>query len=113
MDHQGQWMISRHFDAQLEAYLLSKKWDRVDSTLTQGEIQYHEAKVIIRGEEVEQEWLTVTGVVADALTDGQEVIHTWYKKVDGSFQDAEILQVKKQNLINLQRTSGDFGETQR
>ena len=63
--------------------------------LTQGEIQYHEAKVIIRGEEVEQEWLTVTGVVADALTDGQEVIYTLYKKVDGSFLDAEILQVKK------------------
>ena len=97
MNHQGQWMISRHFDARLEAYLLSdlKRRDRVDSTLTQGEIQYHKAKVIIRGEEVEQEWLTVTGVVADALTNGQEVIYTLYKKVDGSFWDAEILQVKK------------------
>ena len=92
-------MISRHFDAQLKTYLLSdlKRWDRVDSTLTQGEIQYQEAKVIIRGEEVDQEWLTFIGVLADALTDGQEVIYILYKKVDGSFQDAEILQVKKQD----------------
>ena len=99
MNHQGQWMISRHFDAQLEAYLLSdsKRRDRVDSTLTQGEIQYQEAKVIIRGEEVEQEWLTVTGVATDALTDGQEAFNTLYKKADGSFQDAEILQIQKKN----------------
>ena len=57
MDHQGEKMMSRHFDAQLEAYLLSdsKRQDRVDSTLTKGEIQYHEAKVIIRAKEVEQE----------------------------------------------------------
>ena len=46
---------------------------------------------------MEQEWLTITGVVADALTDDQEIIYTSYKGTDGSFKDAEILQVKKQN----------------
>ena len=46
---------------------------------------------------MEQEWLTITGVVADALTDGQEIIYTSKKGTDGSFKDAEILQVKKLN----------------
>ena len=52
---------------------------------------------MIEGKEVEQEWLTITGVAADALTDGQEIIFTSYKGTDGSFRDAEILQVKKWN----------------
>ena len=62
-----------------------------------GNIQYHEVKVLVEGKEVEQEWLTITGVVADALTDGQEIIYTSYKGTDGSSKDAEILQVKKWN----------------
>ena len=62
--------------------------------MSRGEIQYHEAKVMIEGKEVEQEWLTITGVAADALTDGQEIIYTSYKGTDGSFRDAEIFQVK-------------------
>ena len=62
--------------------------------MNRGEIQYHEAKVMIEGKEVEQEWLTITGVTADALTDGQEIIFTSYKGTDGSFKDTEILQVK-------------------
>ena len=44
---------------------------------------------------MEKEWLTITGAVADALTDGQEMNYTTYKCTDGSFKDAEILQVKK------------------
>ena len=52
---------------------------------------------MIKGEEGEQEWLTITAVVVDALTDGQEIIYTSYKSTDGSFRDAEILQVKKQD----------------
>ena len=69
-------MIPRHFDAQLEAYLLSDSWrrERVDTALNRGEIQYHEAKVLVEGKEEEQEWLTITGAVADALTDSQEII---------------------------------------
>ena len=50
---------------------------------------------MIEGKEVEQEWLTIIGVAADALTDGQEIIFTSYKGTDGSFRDVEILQVKK------------------
>ena len=46
---------------------------------------------------MEQEWLTITGAVADAITDGQEIVYTSYKGTDGSFKDAEILQVKKWN----------------
>ena len=102
MSHQGlvrHLMIPRNFDAQLEVYLLSDLWrlERVDTTLNRGEIQYHETKVMIEGKEVEQEWLTITGVAADALTDGQEIIFTSYKGTDGSFRDAEILKVKKWN----------------
>ena len=52
---------------------------------------------MIEGKEVEQIWLTITGVAADALTYGQEIIFTSYKGTDGSFRDAEILQVKKWN----------------
>ena len=90
------WMISRHFDAWVEEYLLRDlwRWDWADSTLHRTEVQNHEAKVMIKRKEIGQEWLTITGVVADALTDGQ-IIYTSYKKSDGSFQDAEILQVKK------------------
>ena len=44
---------------------------------------------MIEGKEVEQEWLTIRGVVADALTDGQEIIFTSYKGTDGSFRDVK------------------------
>ena len=79
MSHQGLvrcLIIPRHSDAQLEAYLLLDLWrqERVDTTLNRGEIQYHEAMVMIEGKEVEQEWLTITGATADVLTDGQEII---------------------------------------
>ena len=52
---------------------------------------------MIEGKEMEQEWLTITGVAADALTDDQETIFTSYNGTDGSFRDVEILQVKKWN----------------
>ena len=88
--------VSKDFDAQLEAYLLkdSERRERAETTVSMGDIQYHEAKVLVEGNEVEQEWLTITGVVADALIDGQEIIYTSYKGTDGSFKDAEILQLK-------------------
>ena len=91
--------VSRDFNAQMEAYLLkdSERRERVDTTVSIGNIQYHKVKVLVNGREVEQEWLTITGVVADALIDGQEIIYTSYKGTDGSFKDAEILQVKKWN----------------
>ena len=91
--------VSRDFDAQMEAYLLkdSERRERAETTISMGSVQYHEAKVLVDGREVEQEWLTITGVVADALIDGQEIIYTSYKGTDGSFKDSEILQVKKWN----------------
>ena len=52
---------------------------------------------MIEGKEVEQEWLTITGVAADALTDGQEISFTSYKGTDGSFRGVEIIQVEKWN----------------
>ena len=91
--------VSWDFNAQMKAYLLkdSERRERVETTVSMGNIQYHEAKVLVDGKEVEQEWLTITGVVADALIDGQEIIYTSYKGTDGSFKDAEILQVKKRD----------------
>ena len=91
--------VSKDFDAQMEAYLLkdSERRERAETTISMGNVQYHEVKVLVDGREVEQEWLTITGVVADTLTDGQEIIYTSYKGTDGFFKDAEILQVKKWN----------------
>ena len=53
--------------------------------------------VMIEGKEVKQEWLTITGMVADALTDGQEIILAPFKGTDGSLRDAAILGVTKWN----------------
>ena len=52
---------------------------------------------MVEGKWVEKEWLTITGMVADALTDGQEIILASFKGTDGSFRDAAILRVQKQN----------------
>ena len=84
--------VSKDFDAQMEAYLLkdSERRERAETTVGMANIQYHEVKVLVNRKEVEQEWLTITGVVADALIDGQEKIYTSYKGTDGSFKDAEI-----------------------
>ena len=90
-------MVSRYFDVQMEEYLLrdSQRCDR--AAVHKTEVQYHEAQVMAQGNGIEREWLTITGVVADALIDGQEIIYTSYKKSDGSFKEAEILQVRKWN----------------
>ena len=52
---------------------------------------------MIEGKWVEKEWLTVTGMAVDALTDGQEIILASFKGIDGSFWDAAILRVQKQD----------------
>ena len=52
---------------------------------------------MIKGKWVEKEWQTMTGMVADALIDSQEIILASFKDTDGSFQDAAILRVQKQN----------------
>ena len=92
-------MIPRDFDAQLEAYLLSDSQRRewAETTLSLGNIHYHEAKVMIGGKWVEKEWLTVTEMAVDILTDGQEIILASFKGTDGSFHNAAILRVQKQN----------------
>ena len=70
--------VSRDFDAQMEAYLLkdSERRERAETTVSMGNVQYHEVKVLVDGREVEHEWLTITEMVADALVDGQEIIYT-------------------------------------
>ena len=39
----------------------------------------------------------MTGMVVDALIDGQEIILASFKGTDGSFKDTAILRVQKQN----------------
>ena len=100
MSHQGlrgHLMIPKDFDTQLEVYLLSdsQRREQAETTLSLGEIHYYEKKVMIKGKEVEQEWLTITGTAADALTNGQEIILTSYRGRDGSFRNADILKVQK------------------
>ena len=50
-------MIPKDFDTQLEAYLLldSQRWELAETTLSLGEIHYHEEKVMIGGKEIEWE----------------------------------------------------------
>ena len=52
---------------------------------------------MVKGKWVEKEWLTMTGMVADALIDGQEIILASLKGTVGSFWDAAILRVQKWN----------------
>ena len=70
---------------------------RVETTISIGDIQYHEAKVKIQGEWVERKWLTITGVVVDALVEGEEIILASFKRSVGSLQDATILTVQKRS----------------
>ena len=88
----SRWGLSRYlkvpkdFDAQLKAYLLkdSERRERAETTISIGDIQYHEFKVKIQGEWVEKEWPTITGVVVDALVEGDEIILASFKRSDGS-----------------------------
>ena len=88
--------VPKDFNAQLEAYLLkdSERRERVETTISIGDIQYYEAKVKIQGKWVEKEWLTITGVVVDALVEGEEIILASFKRSDGLLQDAAILTVQ-------------------
>ena len=81
-------VISKYFDGQMEDYLLrdARRRDRLQGLTSDGCIKYHE--------EGEDEWLTITGPVADLLKNGQEIIYKVHKR-DGSFRDAVILQVEK------------------
>ena len=91
--------VPKDFDAQLEAYLLkdSERRERAETTISIGDIQYHETKVKIQGEWVEKKWLTITGVVVDALVEGEEIILASFKRSDGLLQDATILTVQKRS----------------
>ena len=68
---------------------------------------------MVKGKWVEKEWLTMTGMVTDALIDGQEIILASFKGTDGSFQDAAILSPKMEwgNMPDLQRASSDPRKT--
>ena len=91
--------VPKDFDFQLEAYLLkdSERRERVETTISIGDIQYHEAKVKIQGEWVEKKWLTIMGVVVDALVEEEEIILASFKRSDGSLPDAAILTIQKRS----------------
>ena len=71
---------------------------------------------MIKGEWVEQDWLTAIGVVQETLRDRQEIVLTVLKGTDGSFFDSVISKVQKQNgetrliyrepLVILERLKG-------
>ena len=90
-------LIPKDFDTQLEAYLLvdSVRRDRVETTVNLGNLHYQSEQVMIKGEWVEQDWLTATGVVQETLRDGQEIVLTVLKGTDRSFFDSVILKVQK------------------
>ena len=52
---------------------------------------------MIEGKWIKKEWLTVTGMAVDTITDGKEIVLASFKGTDGSFQDAAILRVQKWN----------------
>ena len=59
--------------------------------------------------------MTITGVVAGALIDGQELVYKAHRGSDGSLKGAMILQVEKRggDSLNPQRASSGDGEAQR
>ena len=85
------WMDSRYFDVQLEDYLLrdAQRHDRAGGLPSLGKVHYHETK--------DSEWLTLTGVVAGALINGQELVYKAHRGSDGSLKGAAILQVEKRD----------------
>ena len=85
------WMDSRYFDAQLEDYLLhdAQRRDQAGGLTSLGKVQYHETE--------DSEWLTLTGVAAGALIDGQELVYKAHRGFDGSLKGATILRVEKRD----------------
>ena len=85
------WMDSRYFDAQLEDYLLrdAQRRDRAGGLPSLGKVQYHETE--------DSEWLTLTGVVAGALIDSQELVYKVHRASHGFSKGAAILQVEKRD----------------
>ena len=68
--------VSKYFDAQLESYLLedSRRRERAETTISLGQICSDGQKVMPYGELIKGGWLTITGTVTDALTDGEVIL---------------------------------------
>ena len=113
--------VSRDFDAQLEAYLLtdSEKRDRSESKVNLGPIYTSGPKVIPCDKHLKESWLVTKGEVAKTLVDGEEVIFNVFTCTDGHLKQAALVKIWKQDddeahliyrepLVILEKLGGNF-----
>ena len=89
-------LVSKYFDAQLELYLLedSRRRKRAETTISLGRIRSDGPKVMPYGELIKRGWLTITGTVTDALTDGEKVVLSVFKFTVGQLQESAIVKIQ-------------------
>ena len=87
--------VSRNFDAQLEAYLLtdSERRDWVETKVNLGSVYTSGPKVIPCDEHLKKSWLVTKGDVAKTLVDGEEVIFNVFTCTDGHIKQAALVKI--------------------
>ena len=85
--------VSKDFDAQLEAYLLSdskrRKW--AESKTDLGSIYTSRPKVMPYEEHIKRGWLTIKRAISRTLVDGEEIVLTVFTNTDGDIMQAAIV----------------------
>ena len=115
--------VSRDFNAQLEAYLLtdSKRRDWSETKVNLRPVYTSGPKVIPRDEDLKKSWLVLKGEVAKTLVDGEGVIFNVFACTDGHLKQAALVKIWKQDddeahliyreaLVILEKPGGNFKE---
>ena len=87
--------VSKDFDAQLQAYLLSdsKRRERAESKTDLGSIYTSRPKVMPYEKHIKRGWLTIKGAILRTLLDGEEIVLTVFANTDGHFMQAAIVKI--------------------
>ena len=91
--------VSKDFDVQLEAYLLSdsKRREQAESKTDLGSIYTSGPKVMPYEEHIKRGWLTIKGAILRTLVDGEEIVLTVFANTDGHFMQAAIVKIWKED----------------
>ena len=91
--------VSRDFDAQLEAYLLtdSKRRDLLETKVNLGPVYTSGPKVIPCDEHLKKSWLVIKGEAVKTLVDGEDVIFNVFACTDGQLKQAALVKIWKQD----------------
>ena len=91
--------VSKDFNAQLEAYLLSdsKRREWAESKTDLGSIYTNEPEVMPYEEHIKRGWLTIKGAISRTLVDGEEIVLTVFANTDGQFMQAALVKIQKED----------------